>query len=297
MAKRFYTFIVVPNASSRLHKVRVPVQVMYVFAAIGFISFFVAVGLSFNYIRMSFKVSDYNTIQSENTELKVQTKNLEVSTKKLNTKITDLETLSEKLSSLIENDSFTKKFGKNGIGGSKVDYPTSEILKNAPKDDIESLKDRAAELENHMTMLNQIAEKRAKTIRYTPTIWPLNGRVGSHYGGREDPFTGGTEVHVGLDISGMYGAPVYAPADGLVIFASRKSDYGNLIIIDHGNGLTTRLGHLSRFQTRVGRTVTKGEVVGYVGMTGRTTGPHLHYEVRVNDRPVNPRNYLPPNGD
>src|SRR5580704_3122375 len=152
MAKRFYTFIVVPNASSRLHKVRVPEQAMYVLAAIGFISFFVAIGMSFCYMRMAFKVSDYNTLQTENTELKVQTKNLEVSTKKLSSKITNLETLSEKLSTLIENDSFMKRFGKSGVGGSKTDYSTSTILKNASStasssDDIETLKDRASELE------------------------------------------------------------------------------------------------------------------------------------------------------
>ncbi len=301
MTKRFYTFIVVPNASSRLHKVRVPEQAMYVFAAIGFISFFVAVGMSFSYMRMAFKVSDYNTLQTENTELKVQTKNLEVSTKKLSTKITNLETLSEKLSTLIENDSFMKRFGKNGVGGSKTDYATSAILKNAAgapsSDNIESLKGRASELESHMTLLQQVAEKRAKLKRFTPTIWPLKGEIRSRFGDRSDPFTGEGEIHRGLDISGMYGAPVRTVADGLVIFAGRQSDYGNLIIIDHGNGLTTRLGHLSRIQTRVGRTVSKGEIVGNVGMTGRTTGPHLHYEVRVNDRAVNPRTYLPTDGD
>jgi murein DD-endopeptidase MepM/ murein hydrolase activator NlpD len=271
MAKRFYTFIVVPNASSRLHKVRVPEQAMYVLAAIGFISFFVAVGMSFSYMRMAFKVSDYNTLQTENTELKVQTKNLEVSTKKLSTKLTNLETLSAKLSTLIENDSFMKRFGKNGVGGSKTDYPTSAILKNASSapsssDDIESLKGRASELESHMTLLQQVAEKRAKVKRFTPTIWPLKGEIRSKFGGRSDPFTGGGENHLGLDISGMYGAPVRAVADGLVIFAGRQSDYGNLIIIDHGNGITTRLGHLSRFQTHGDQRRNRGE--------RRNDGPH-----------------------
>jgi len=297
MAKRFYTFIIVPNASSRLHKVTVPVQVMYVFAAIGFISFFVAVGLGFNYTRMAFRVSDYDTLQTENTELKVQKKNLEVSTTKLGSRLTDLETGYAKLTDMIENDSFLKKYVRGGAGGTKTDFRTADILKgNANKPEIEALKDRANELESHMLLLQQVAEKRAKTIRFTPTIWPIRGRVASHYGGRLDPLTGDKEVHLGLDISGTFGSAVHAPADGVVIYAARKADYGNLIIIDHGNGLTTRLGHLSRFAVRVGRAVSKGEVVGYVGMTGRTTGPHLHYEVRVSDKPVNPRNYLPTEG-
>lgn len=297
MPKRFYTFIVVPNASSRLHKVRIPVQAMVVLAAIGVLSFFIAVGLGFNYTRMSFKVSDYNSLVSENSELKVEKKNLEVSTTKLNTKITRLEGISEKLANLIETDDYAKKSGKNGVGGSKTNFRTADIVADTPKTDIESLKDRTAELESNLTMLQQKAEKRALLRRYTPTIWPIKGRVGSHYGGRLDPFTGDREVHLGLDISGMYGTPVHAPADGVVIFAARKSDYGNLVIIDHGGGMTTRLGHLSAFRVRVGAQVTKGQIVGNVGSTGRTTGPHLHYEVRMNDRPQNPRSFLPPDGD
>ncbi len=270
---------------------------MLVLAAIGVLSFFVAVGLGFNYARMSFKVSDYNSLQSENTELKVEKKNLEVTTTKLNTKISKLETISENLANLIESDGYLKKSGKNGVGGSKTNFRTSDILDDSPKTDIESLKGRTADLENSLTLLQQKAEKRALIRRFTPDIWPVKGRLASHYGGRLDPFTGDREVHLGLDISGIYGTPVHAPAEGVVIFAARKSDYGNLIIIDHGAGMTTRLGHLSSFRVRVGAQVSKGQVVGNVGTTGRTTGPHLHYEVRVNDRPQNPRSFLPPAGD
>jgi murein DD-endopeptidase MepM/ murein hydrolase activator NlpD len=299
MTKRFYTFIIVPNASSRLHKVRIPMPVMYVLAAIGFVSFFVAVGMGFSYARMAFKISDYNTLQTENMELKVEKKNLEVTTLKLSSKLTDLEKRSDRLTELIENDETLKKLrGKNGAGGTKTDFRTSDIIHGTPTNDIDTLKSRASELENQMTLNEQKAAQRALIKRYTPTIWPLRGRVASHFGGRLDPFTGTAgDVHLGLDITGIYGSPVRSPADGLVIFAGRKSDYGNLIIIDHGNGVTTRLGHLSRFEVKVGRTVSKGEIVGNVGMTGRTTGPHLHYEVRLNDRPVNPRLYLPPDGD
>jgi len=292
MTKRFYTFIIVPNASSRLHKLRLPVQVIYILAAIGAISFFVAVALGFSFTKMAFKVSDYNALQAENTELRVEKKNLEVNTKKLSTKLSDLETLSAKLTALIESDEFLKK--RKGVGGSKTDFPTADILKEISDLDINSLKDRANDLENNLSLLQQKAEKRALVRRYTPTIWPLKGHVASSFGTRQDPFgSSDSETHLGLDIQGMFGAPVHAPADGVVIFAGRKSDYGNLIILDHGNGVTTRLGHLSRIRATLGRAVTKGEVVGYVGMTGRTTGPHLHYEVRLNDRPVNPRKYLP----
>jgi murein DD-endopeptidase MepM/ murein hydrolase activator NlpD len=297
MPKSYYTFIVVPNASSRLHKVRVPANVVYLLAAVALFSFLVAVGLGFNYAKMAFKVADYNELQAENTDLKVEKKNLEVTTLKLGTKLSALETLSEKLTNLIENDSWNNRIptlNVAAVGGSRVDYPTADLINpNNLKEGVELLKDRTSELESQMKLLEQIAEKRAAIIRATPTIWPLRGRITSHYGSRMDPFNGDPEMHLGVDIAGLYGSTVHAPADGIVIYSQRKSAYGNLVILDHGSGLTTRHGHLSLFAVRPGQSVHKGDVIGYVGATGRTTAPHLHYEVRKNDRPVNPRNYLP----
>jgi murein DD-endopeptidase MepM/ murein hydrolase activator NlpD len=296
MARSFYTFIVVPHASLRLHKLRLPVQVLYLLAAIGIISFFVAVGLGFSYAKMAFKVADYNQLQSENVDLKVQKKNLEVSTFKLGSKLSELESLSERLSTLFQNDSLNKRLMVTlpAVGGSKVDYPTADLLGNPNlKADMELLKDRTSDLENQLRMLEQVAEKRATILRFTPSIWPLRGHITSHYGNRTDPFDGDSEMHLGLDIGGIYGSPVHAAADGIVIYAARKAAYGNLVIIDHGNGLTTRHGHLSRFNVRVGQRVHRNDVIAFVGTTGRSTAPHLHYEVRQNDRPVDPRRYLP----
>src|SRR5579884_1081739 len=184
MTKRFYTFIIVPNASSRLHKLRLPVQAMYLLAAISVLSFFVLVSLGFSFTKMAFKVSDYNTLQAENTELKVEKKNLEVNTKKLSTKLTDLETLSAKLTALIESDELLKKRVKNGVGGTKTDYRTEDILKGMSALDINSLKDRANDLENNLTLLQKKAEKRALVQRFTPTIWPLKGHIASGFGSR-----------------------------------------------------------------------------------------------------------------
>ncbi len=297
MAKSFYTFIIVPNASSRLHKVRIPVQLVYLLASIGVISFFVAVGLGFSYTKMAFMTSDYIRLKEENTDLKIQKKNLELSTDKLNSKLSALETLSEKLTTLIENDAWNKRYAKlnvGGIGGSKVNYSTADLMK--PRDlraGLDGLKDRTYELETQMKVLENIVERRAAILRITPTIWPLQGRVTSHYGSRPDPFDGDAEMHFGIDIAGLYGTPVRAPADGLVMLARRQAAYGNLVVLNHGNGFTTRLGHLSRFQARPGQKVQKGDIIGYVGSTGRTTAPHLHYEVRLDDRPVNPLNYVP----
>ena len=298
MGKSFYTFIIVPNASARLHKLRLPVRSLYILGVIGVLSFFVAVGLGFSYAKMAFKAADYDKLQAENTDLKVQKKNLEVATRKLGEKITNLETISERIQNLIENDTMTNRGKLNGagpaVGGSKVDYPTAELLGAMnTKSGIELLKGQTSELEEHFSTLQEVAQQRASRLRVTPNIWPVKGPITSHYGNRSDPFNGDAEMHLGLDISALYGATVHAPADGRVIYAQRMAAYGNLLIIDHGNGLTTRYGHLSRFVAKVGQKVKKNDVIALVGTTGRTTAPHLHYEVRLNDRPKNPREYLP----
>jgi len=296
MGKSFYTFIVVPNASSRLRKLKLPARVLHVLAGIGILSFFVAVGLGFSYAKMAFKAADYDKLQAENTDLKVQKTNLQLATLKLGEKITKLETGFEKIQNQIEND--TPKRGKlntPAVGGSTVDYPTAELLRSANiKDGLDLLKSKTARMEGTYSILDDVVQKRSKDRQVTPGLWPVKGAITSHYGNRADPFNGEAEMHLGLDISALFGARVLAPADGKVIYAARQADYGNLIIIDHGNGLTTRYGHLSRFLVKVGQRVKKGDtVIGLVGKTGRTTAPHLHYEVRLNDRAVNPRTYLP----
>ena len=116
--------------------------------------------------------------------------------------------------------------------------------------------------------------------------------ISSGFGYRADPFTGGAAFHAGLDFKGPVGAPIYAAAAGTVSFVGSQQGYGNTVEIDHGNGLTTRYAHMSGFRARVGQQVEAGQVIGLIGNTGRSTGPHLHFEVRINDRAVNPRPFL-----
>jgi murein DD-endopeptidase MepM/ murein hydrolase activator NlpD len=294
MGKSFYTFIVVPNASARLRKVKLPVRALYLLASIGILSFFVTVGLGFSYAKMAFKAADYDKLQAENTDLKVEKKNLQITTQKLGEKINTLENGFEKIQNLLENDMANNRGKLNGpaIGGSKVDYPTAELL-GSSKTGLDQMKGKTAELEEQFSMLQDVAQARVTKLRTTPSLWPVKGPITSHYGSRSDPFNGEAELHLGLDISALYGAQVHAPADGKVIYAQKMAAYGNLLILDHGNGMTTRYGHLYRFVVKVGQKVKKGDLIALVGTTGRTTAPHLHYEVRLNDRPKNPRDFLP----
>ncbi len=131
--------------------------------------------------------------------------------------------------------------------------------------------------------------------RFLPTIWAHLGKINNEFGFRRNPFGGRSyEFHAGMDIDGERGDMLVAPANGTVVKAGSQGGYGNLIEIDHGNGLTTRYGHLSKIQVKVGDIIQRGQLIGLIGTTGRSTGPHLHYELRLNDKAINPRRFLPP---
>ena len=154
-----------------------------------------------------------------------------------------------------------------------------------------------------LQMLAEIQEKNAyKVERFfdsqrsllasTPTIWPVRGWITSSFGQRMSPFTGRLQMHEGLDIAARPGTPVKATAEGVVIYSGWKSDFGKLVTIDHGYGYRTRYGHMSKLYVKNGQRVKRGDSIGAVGNTGRSTGPHLHYEVKVKGLPVNPKTYL-----
>jgi murein DD-endopeptidase MepM/ murein hydrolase activator NlpD len=137
--------------------------------------------------------------------------------------------------------------------------------------------------------------KAGATPSNVPSIWPVFGPLRSGVGMRSNPFGGSSiEYHKGQDIAAPTGTPVNATADGVIVIAGWVKGYGNGIYIDHGNGISTRYGHLSRIDVVVGQIIKQGQHLGLVGSTGRSTGPHLHYEVRINGQPTNPLNYLPP---
>lgn len=180
------------------------------------------------------------------------------------------------------------------MGGGRADAAGLALLPslNSPEDTFGLLRDLLQGLESRLESVQSGVDKRNALAAATPSLWPAAGWLTSAMGARRDPFTGGADFHPGLDISADRGSPVYATADGTVVHASAFSDYGNLIRIDHGFGLESRYGHLSKFDVGVGSKVKRGDLIGQVGATGRATAPHLHYEVRVNDRLLNPLQFL-----
>ena len=162
----------------------------------------------------------------------------------------------------------------------------------SPENTFALLKDLLQGLESRLQTVRSDVDKRNQLAAATPSIWPTHGWLSSSMGNRADPLTGEKDFHPGLDISADKGDPVYSTADGKISHAASAGNYGNLVIVEHGYGLETRYGHLSSFKVKVGQQVKRGDLVGLVGSTGRTTGPHLHYEVRANGRILNPLQLL-----
>jgi len=171
----------------------------------------------------------------------------------------------------------------------------SELARAAlstPEDTFGVLRDLLHGLESRLRNVRRDVERRQELAAATPSIWPAHGWLTGTFGGRSDPFTGEPGFHQGLDISTEKGQPVFATADGSVEAASYSGDYGNLIVLKHAFGLVTRYGHLSSFTVKPGQQVKRGDVIGYVGSTGRSTGAHLHYEILANGKLINPLQLL-----
>jgi len=187
--------------------------------------------------------------------------------------------------------------------GGGVVLPGEELELGAPVqvieqvlDDLDArsidLEERVLAEEESLQQVRSYLDDRTSLLRASPSVWPVRGWITSHFGWRRPPHGGATRLHTGLDIAAPIGTPIIAPADGHVVFAGYHSAYGNLVVIDHGYGLSTKYAHTSRMLVKVGERVQRGDLIARVGNTGRSTGPHLHFEVIKDGVPTNPMRYL-----
>jgi murein DD-endopeptidase MepM/ murein hydrolase activator NlpD len=182
-----------------------------------------------------------------------------------------------------------------GTGGEELPVTEEEManLADDTRNNFLRIGELIEQLKPELEQTKDAVQKQQQKLRVTPTIWPTDSRkITSLFGVRTDPFTRRATFHAGLDISGDTGDPIYAAADGTVISAERSSAHGNNVLIAHANGIRTHYSHMSKILTVVGAKVSKGDIIGKLGSTGRSTGPHLHYEVIVNGNHVDPRPYL-----
>jgi murein DD-endopeptidase MepM/ murein hydrolase activator NlpD len=291
MPKKHYTFLLVAP-HGKLRRVSIPaytLQLALVLAVTGIVGI---TALANSYARMLLKVSQYNNLRLESEALKTQNRTLKSTVDHANKKLVSLESLASEVALAY------------GFGRRQIHFPQAVFSLAAQSNaTVESSYNASLYAFNliEKTAFNPATSPLARGLLHTPrfdpasmpSLWPVRGQVTAGFGERMDPFSGEDAFHAGLDIAAPKGTSVEATGDGIVLSAGRaQAGYGNEVIIDHGSGITTTYGHLSKIFVVAGQEVEKGEVIGAVGMTGRTTGPHLHYEVRVHQTPVNPAKFL-----
>lgn len=275
--------MVVPHdASGRPLSLKIPARWVTVAAVLAVFSLFV-VGSSLVYSTLlSRKLATYVSTLSRNQQQQVVINSFSDKTSQVNQAIDELVQKDNELRKLLGLKSWETKV--------KLTNDVSpEARLNKVSLELEMANARLAERRQSLEELKQWVNLVRSRFATTPSTWPLYGRIASGFGYRVYPWHG---MHTGIDITAHYGAPARATAAGVVSYAGWRTGYGKVVEIDHGNGIKTLYAHNSNFAVRAGQHVVRGQVVSYVGMTGWTTGPHLHYEVRRYDRPVNPLAYL-----
>jgi murein DD-endopeptidase MepM/ murein hydrolase activator NlpD len=288
LQKRYYILFVARGDDGQLRKIPIPVRYLYVFVAAAIIGILSLTGIASSYTRMLSKVSSFNQLRTEQAELKTRYSHLEQVAKERDIQVASLGSLAKEVSSLygLKSDPILVD-GPADVQNQQVSNSISQLYELKT-----TALSGAATTGISLGLIRNVTTADWIRANATPNLWPVEGQITGSFGERIDPFNGEGAFHSGVDIGSSYGQAVVAPADGVVVFADFLGGYGRAIVIDHGHSISTRYGHLSNFAVTVGQEVHRGDTIGYVGLSGRSTGPHLHYEVRINDTPVNPRKYL-----
>jgi murein DD-endopeptidase MepM/ murein hydrolase activator NlpD len=277
--QHYFVVVLAHSVHGRLRRIHIPHQAIYVVVAMALFGSVSLFGMVSSYLRMTWKVANYNSLRDEVDTLRNRYHALQKENNEKQQELTTLQLMASQVS--VAYGLRRSLEGADTISNEGPLVPTyTESL--AEYDFLKSAKfSRISRQYPHQWQKNVI-----------PNTWPVNGRLMSRYGERTDPFSGGGELHPGVDISASIGTPVHAAADGVISFAEYMSGYGKMVVIDHGSGMTTRYAHLSRYDVVPGQEIHRGDVLGLSGATGRVTSPHVHFEVRRGGVPMNPMQYL-----
>lgn len=257
----------------------------------------VLVGLSWG----GASVTEVENLRSANESLRLENESYREATYELTEQITSLQTALTQLgeqgtldagtrSALAEINRITRVKGTGGAGSEAV--LQAKRTNQPPETTFGMLKSLLGSIENRLLSVKTEIEGQQALARATPSVWPISGWLSSAYGYRKDPYTGLPDFHAAIDIAAERGKPIRATADGTVESVGYLGNYGNQVLLNHGHTIATRYGHLSGFNVRLGQKVKRGEVIGYVGATGRATSPHLHYEIIIDGKTMNPLRLL-----
>lgn len=290
--------MIIPNRKSGVKKISVPKAFVRNFLIASVVVIFVTLYFVYDYASIKRDRAELARLRAQTKEQAQQFRDLAVKMDEFSGRMEELRQVDKKIRVLAYETSKDKKLPL-GIGGSDNETKIKDLLNKdheklitGMRKGIEKLNDDASSREKSFNELLVFLHEQKSILASTPSLWPVKGWVTSEFGARQSPFRSGVEFHKGLDISTRFGKEIVAPADGLVIISAFDSQDGNFIKIDHGHGLATGFAHLSRMAVKQGARVKKGDIIGYVGDTGRSTGSHLHYAVFVNNVPVNPKRYL-----
>ena len=276
--ERLYAFIVARTSRSRSRIRRISIHKRWLKASAGVFALLLCAAV-YGLYSLSHGIGHLH-LEDENKRLQMENEKQRQQLDNLKNRVEAVEDASRRLAEISGVDEDQQETAR-GAGGPLVPMDAATIT---------AVEKRAAQLEQELQAYENALRERAKV----PSIWPVEGELSDGFGMRRSPFgDASSEFHSGQDITAAWGTPVVATGSGRVSFAGVQNGYGQIVIVDHGDALTTRYGHLSKVEVVLGQEVARGERLGRVGSTGRSTGPHLHYEVRIKDGAVSPRRYLP----
>jgi murein DD-endopeptidase MepM/ murein hydrolase activator NlpD len=308
LRKRYYILFVARDEDGGLRKIPLPLKYVYGFVAAAIVGAFTIVGLAGSYTRMVLKTESYNQVRADRETLRQNYQRMAAIAHNRSVQVASLGALANEVSALygLRQSRLQAATQSNpaGAGSKAATAAGSGPLAQADETNqqVSNSIDMFYELRAE-AMSGQVSRAMESgltpnfggdwtELADAPSMWPVEGRVASSFGEREDPINGEGAFHSGVDIDAPYGTPVRAAGDGDVTGAQMGAGYGREVTLDHGHDVMTLYGHLSEIAVYPGQHVIRGQVIGYVGQSGRATGPHLHYEVRVHDVPVNPYKYL-----
>jgi murein DD-endopeptidase MepM/ murein hydrolase activator NlpD len=305
LRKRYYILFVARDEDGRIRRIPLPLRYAYGFVAAALVGAFTIVGLAGSYTRMLLKTESYNQVRTDRENLRKNFKQMAQIAHDRDVQVASLGALASEVTALYGLRQNKLTAPPHEAAASAAEAPTPATL--ALSDDVNQQQVKLT-IDRFYDLRTQALSGRVSRalesglspsfsgdwteLADAPSLWPLEGRVSSSFGERMDPINGEGAFHSGIDICAPYGSPVRATGDGDVTGAAMGAGYGREIVLDHGHDLRTVYGHLSAIAVLPGQHVIRGQVIGYVGQSGRATGPHLHYEVRVHNVPVNPHKYL-----
>jgi murein DD-endopeptidase MepM/ murein hydrolase activator NlpD len=302
-----YSFILLSNAGSPIRQIS-PSSFILLGSILLIVAAFVVLGLlGYDYATLKKDAHRVETLESkisrQKEEIQGQRRQIQGFAEQINglkDRLAQLDEFEKRIKVIANIEKGDEQEGMFGVGGSMpedldagVDLTRKhDALLRDMHEQVDQLNLISVEKQKEFETLLQQLEHQSNILASTPSIRPAEGWITSGFGYRKSPFTGRREIHKGLDIANRIGTPIIAPANGVVSFAGKKGTLGNVVILDHGHGLTTRYAHTLKALKKMGERVMRGDIIAQIGNTGRSSGPHLHYEVCINGVAVNPKKYI-----